>query len=365
VPKFIPGLKLSELYYTQCVEPIIKSKFPHLKYSAGLIGTGSEILGYDDAQSRDHNWGLRLIIFLAENGFDEIKERLDRQLRKTLPHEFMGYSTSFSKPDERGVRLSASKTSGEVDHFIVFSTMRSFFKEYLSIDPNQKLEAITWLTLPQQKLLTLVRGRIFHDDLGLGTIIRKFEYYPRNVWLFILASQWEKISELEAFVARTAVVGDELGSKILASRIVRYLMELCFLMEKKFAPYAKWFGTAFGELDIASEITPVLDHVLTSTSIKERESFLASAYSIVVKRHNSLKVTKLMHTVVSKYYDRPYLIIHAGTFAKQIRKEIRDPVLRRIPLIGSVDQLFDNEDVTLNADMHSKIGLFFDAVWDR
>ncbi len=69
-----------------------------------------------------------------------------------------------------------------------------------------------------------------------------------------------------------------------------------------------------------------------------------------------------MHTVVSKYYDRPYLVIHADTFVKQIRKAIQDPVLRRMPLMGSVDQLIDNEDVTLNADMHRSLGLFFDAI---
>ncbi len=362
MPKFIPGLELSELYFEQCVKPIIKSRLPLLKYSAGLIGSGSEVLGYDDPQSRDHNWGPRLIIFLNENDFVDRRNVLDRELKRKLPHEFLGYPTSFGKPDERGVRLLKRSDSGNVNHFIIFSTVRTFFKEYVGIDPYQKLKTISWLSIPQQKLLTIMKGEIFHDDLGLGKIISKFEYYPKDVWLFILASQWKKISELEAFVARTAVVGDELGSRILASRIVRYLMELCFLMEKKYAPYAKWFGTAFRGLEVAAEITPVLDHVLTSSSIKEREGFLASAYSIIAKKHNSLKITKLVHTVVSKYYDRPYLVIHADTFVKQIRKAIQDPVLRRMPLMGSVDQLIDNEDVTLNADMHRSLGLFFDAI---
>jgi hypothetical protein len=239
VTKFIPGLRLSELYFYQCVEPILRSQFPGLKYSAGLLGSGSEVLGSDYPQSRDHNWGPRLIIFLRENGFKNTRRKLDRKLRKKLPHNFLGYSTSFGKPDMRGVRLAKRNASGEVDHFITFTTIRSFIKEYLGIDAYQKEEATKWLFLPQQKFLTLVRGGIFHDDLRLNLVIKKFQYYPKDVWLYILVSQWERISQDEPFVARAAVMGDELGSKLLAMRIIRRLMELCFLIEKKYAPYSK------------------------------------------------------------------------------------------------------------------------------
>lgn len=53
--RFIPGLKLNELFYKEVVGPILKSEFPNLKYSAGLIGSGSEVLGYDTQQSTDHH----------------------------------------------------------------------------------------------------------------------------------------------------------------------------------------------------------------------------------------------------------------------------------------------------------------------
>ena len=55
MPKFIPGLTLSELFYTEVVMPILESEFTNLKYSAGLIGSGSEVLGYDTQQSTDHH----------------------------------------------------------------------------------------------------------------------------------------------------------------------------------------------------------------------------------------------------------------------------------------------------------------------
>lgn len=103
--KFVHGLVLSEYFYCLVVASILEYKFPEIKYAAGLLGTGSEVIGFDDEVSTDHNWGLRLIIFLDEKDFAENKERIDRELRRSLPPSFLGYPTSFNEPDERGVRI--------------------------------------------------------------------------------------------------------------------------------------------------------------------------------------------------------------------------------------------------------------------
>jgi len=353
LPRFIPGLRLSEMYYRQIIEPILRSKLRNLKYSAGLIGSGSEVLGYDTPQSRDHNWGLRLFLFLTEEDLRTKSKQLDEVLRQNLPKSFLGYPTSFGRPDEIGVRVPKQSNSGEIDHYVMFFTIRSFFKDYLDLNPYQEIGVSTWLTLPQQKLLSLIKGRMFRDDLGIRQILMKFEYYPRDVWFFLLASQWSKISQKEALVGRTAEIGDELGSKIIAAEIAKDLMALCFLMEKRFMPYTKWFGKAFSELEIARKISPVLKRILYSKSIKERECHLGKAYSIVASKHNSLKITKLMETEVSKYYNRPYLVIHGDEFAKEIMKKIRDPSIRNLPTIGSIDQIAGRPELLEDAQLQS------------
>ena len=102
MPKFVPGLKLSELYFEQCVKPIIKSKLPLLRYSAGLVGSGSEVLGFDDPQSRDHNWGPRLFIFLRESEFDK-REAIHGEIEKKFAARISGLSHQFWKARrERG-----------------------------------------------------------------------------------------------------------------------------------------------------------------------------------------------------------------------------------------------------------------------
>ena len=51
MPEFVPGLELSRAFYQEAVAPILAMAFPDLRYSAALIGSGSEVLGYDTERS--------------------------------------------------------------------------------------------------------------------------------------------------------------------------------------------------------------------------------------------------------------------------------------------------------------------------
>jgi len=41
--KFIKGLELCEGFFNSCAKGIIEKQFPHLKYTAGFIGYGSDV----------------------------------------------------------------------------------------------------------------------------------------------------------------------------------------------------------------------------------------------------------------------------------------------------------------------------------
>ncbi|OIO22581.1 hypothetical protein AUJ65_05865 [Candidatus Micrarchaeota archaeon CG1_02_51_15] len=70
---FIKGKKLSELFFKEIVEPILKEHYPNLKYSAGLLGPGSDVLGFDTPRSTDHDWGPRLVLFLEKKTLEKNK----------------------------------------------------------------------------------------------------------------------------------------------------------------------------------------------------------------------------------------------------------------------------------------------------
>ncbi len=364
MPKFIPGLKLCDLFYQREVRPILSKEFPNLRYSAAVIGWGSEVLGFDNAMSRDHHWGPRVLLFLSKRDHSKLKDKISQTLSNSLPYEFLGYSTNYSKPEPNGVRHAVRVKHRPLNHMVQIFTLKSFFEARLKFDPSKKIEVTDWLSFPQQRLLELVSGKVYHDGLGeLRKIRAKLEFYPKDVWLYLLAAQWTKISQEEAFVGRTGAVGDELGSQVVAARLIREIMKLAFLMERHYAPYSKWLGTAFGNLKIGNKLTPVLQDVLLAKTWKTRERKLGQAYSIVARQHNSLKITKPLPTKVTKYYGRPYLVIHGDAFASSIRKAIRDPRVKSLtPNVGSIDQFIDSTDVLQQLSVVRRLGVVYEQL---
>jgi len=235
--------------------------------------------------------------------------------------------------------------------------LRSFFQMRLGMDPYQRMTSTDWLSLPQQRLLEIVSGEVYYDGLNdLSKIRQKFAYYPRDVWLYLLACQWTKISQEEAFVGRTGDVGDELGSQSVAARLVREIMRLSFLMEQRYIPYTKWLGSGFEQLPMAKELSPILRRVMLSRTWKEREKQLAKAYEYIASKHNSLHITKPMPTKPSHYYGRPYLVIHGETFAGAIREKIASKsIFKKLKLIGSIDQFVDSVEVSSDLGLCKKL----------
>jgi hypothetical protein len=362
MPKFIPGLRLCELFYQKEIRPILEKEFPRLRYSAALIGWGSEVLGFDTPLSRDHHWGPRTLLFLDTSDYLRCKDKISEILSDKLPYEFLGYSTNFSEPAPNHVRHPVKIKRGPVNHMVQIFTLQSFFQARLGFDPLKKIRVMDWLTVPQQRLLEVVRGAVYYDGLGkLHAIREKLKFYPHDVWLYLMAPQWTRISQEEAFVGRTGDVGDELGSAILAARMVHEIMKLAFLIEKEYAPYSKWRGTAFGRLKIGAGLSPVLQDVLHAKTWKAREKKLAQAYSILATHHNALKITAPLPSKVTNYYNRPYLVIHGDAFASAIREAIKDEEVKRLPPnIGSIDQFIDSHELLQQLSALRRLGAVYE-----
>jgi hypothetical protein len=350
--EFINGLALNQHFYEEVVAPILKSHFPGLAYSAALIGWGSEVLGYDDALSTDHNWGLRFQLFLSEEDYEKYRHSIDDVLIERLPSEFRGWPTAFkivANDDQRDAASSLKHVEVE--------TISKYFSRYLGCDPYSELKAADWLTFAEHKLLAITSGKVFHDGLNeLERIRGKFGYYPKDIWLYMLDAQWVKIFEEQAFVGRCGHVGDELGSALIAARQVKNLMRLCFLMERKYAPYSKWFGTAFKRLACAQELTPLFMQVMQAQKWSERQEFLARAYETVARLHNALEVTIALKEPAAPYFGRPYLVVGDQRYAEELRKALASEAVRRIEhSLGSVNQFVDSNEQLNNLSLCKKL----------
>lgn len=361
---FINGLDLCEAFYREAVEPILKQEFPGLPYAAALIGDGSEVLGYDTEMSSDHHWGPRVMLFVSEADKAKFETSITKVLSEKLPRRFKGYPTGYLASEAtddiaNDIQMLDYSEDGPINHRVEIFTTKEFIDGYLGFDINKEISAIDWLTFPEQKLLSITSGRIFHDDIALRQTINRFAYYPHDVWIYLLASAWSSIEQEEHLMGRAGDVGDEIGSAIIAARLVQNLMRLCFLMEKRYAPYPKWFGSAFKTLPVAATLSPMLQKTLCATTWKEREKYLSPAYECVAKLHNQLNITEPMPTAVAQFHGRPYLVISIGAFSNAIRSKIAEPDLMALatkPLIGNIDQFSSSTD--LKADSMWRKALF-------
>ena len=357
---FIKGLDLSQVFYEESVRPLLESKYPDLLYSAGHLGAGSDVLGFDTEQSMDHDWGPKLLIFLGEKDYDKYHESLGALLGNNLPTEIRGLPTNFGYHDDGTIVMQLSDTR-PLKHGVKIVTIRDYFQRYLTVDPLEKMSPIDWVVLPEQRLRSIASGRIFHDGLGkLQSIMEKLSYYPNDVWLYLLSAQWRRIAQEEPFMGRCGQVGDEIGSRVVGSRLVYDIMKLCFLMEKQYAPYIKWFGTGFSRLKGAGVLTPILMRVFEATSWKDREEHLVRAYEMVAGLHNDLGITEPMKAKVSSFHNRPFLVIGADVFAEAIYATIQDEeVLSLSKFLGGVDQFVNSTDVLSKPDRYPKLRNMF------
>src|SRR5262245_43062509 len=92
---FIPGLELGRRFYQEAVRPILDAAFPGLPHGAALLGRGSEVLGFDDELSTDHDWGPRVMLFLREDDHRRWAEAINEAMRQRLPRRFRDYATEL------------------------------------------------------------------------------------------------------------------------------------------------------------------------------------------------------------------------------------------------------------------------------
>jgi hypothetical protein len=298
----------------------------------------------------DHWWGPRLMLCLPSEDYTQaLADEIRRVLGAELPFEIHGFPTHMEEVDRAtGTVFMAPTDQRPINHMVSVTTARTFLSEYLGTQPlDAPLEPADWLAMPEQNLRTFVSGGVWHDDIGDLTRARELlHWYPLDVWRYVLAAQWRRIEQEEAFPGRCAEVGDELGSRVVAARLVRELMHLAFLLERQYMPYSKWLGTAFARLQCSAVLQPMLLGVLAATDWADRERWLSAAYEVVAALQNELDLAEPVADKVSSFYGRPFQVVHGDRFATALSAAISDEAIKRLPRhLGNTTQWVDSTDV--------------------
>jgi hypothetical protein len=341
LPRFVPGVELSRAFYEEVVAPLVAGE----EHAAALLGTGSDVLGYDTARSTDHGWGPRMQLFVDGDRVATVREAIDGG----LPDEFRGWPVRFGWDEV------------PVSHHIDVASLGSWLEARLGFDPHDGVSTRQWLSTPQESLLEVTAGAVFHDPQGEVAALReKLAWYPDEIWLWLLACQWRRLDQEEPFVGRAAEVGDVLGSRVVAARLVRDVMRLAFLLERRYAPYSKWLGSAFAELDAAAGLQPGLLDVLSAESYEARENALVGVVEELARLHNATGVTRPAETTVRLFHTRPFRVLGAARFVDVCLERVTDPWLKSLPLVGSIDQFVDSVDVLSDPKTFATAASFYD-----
>jgi len=329
------GVGLAHSYYAEVVAPLLRSRWPGLPHAAARLGSGSDVLGLDDRVSRDHDWGLRLTL-LVERGQ---VEAIDAFLQQELPENYQGWPTRFS-----------TTWKPELGHQVDVATAEDFAASRLGVAVNSDWDAIDWLSVTGQSVLEVTGGEVFADSLGaISEIRRRLCWYPGDVWRYVVAVDWQRISQELTFVGRAGSRGDDLGSRLLTGGLVGVAMHLGFLLERRWPPYSKWVGSSFSRLPVATTLAPVLMTALTASTWQDRQTALTDALEILhVKQLQSGLPTE--KAVVEPFFGRPFASV-SGSVSQLLLAGINDPLVRRLPLgVGSVEQWVNNVDVLSHPD---------------
>lgn len=339
------GLGLSRRFYQVVVAPMLQHHFPELAYAAARIGLGSEVLGYDTALSADHDYGPCVQIFLADEAFASLAQRVLAVMDRELPATFEGWSVRYPT----NIRPPADNVAAGMlgsDHGVELYTVAEWSTRFARPEYLSELTSVDWLSCSEQILLTVTAGAVFRDDTGeLSKLRQRLAYLPADVWLYKLAAQWGRVAELRAHIGRAGSVGDELGSRIMAAETVSNLMRLALLIERRYAPYPKWFGSAFAALDCAAMLSPKLNDVLVATTWQDREASLLDATRYLAELQYEKRIPGAIIPTVASIHSRPYRFIDTIKIAEALQSVIQDEYLRQTPEFGGADQFISSQFV--------------------
>jgi hypothetical protein len=322
----MPGTELTRGFYEEIVAPVLAESLPWLKYAAARLGSGSDVLGLDDAISRDHDWGCRLTLLVdaADGG---LVRRISDLLERRLPEGYRGLPVRFPATwDPRRV------------HRVEVATVGGFAASHLGVDPIGGLSVLDWVLLTGQSVLEVTAGPVFADrTVELGRVRQLLRWYPRDVERYVLAAAWRRLERQLPFVGRTAERGDELGSRLLSAELTGDLMWLAFVLCRRWPPYAKWRGIAFRSLPVAADLAGPLDDAATARDWRAREDALVTGIEVLVAAQHALGLP-VPASGVTRFRGRPYCALNDQIW-KDLLEGIVDPEVARLPRgIGCVER---------------------------
>ncbi len=263
------GLELSRAFYLEYGKSMLEQEFssllPHI--AVGLVGAGSECLGFDDEISHDHDFEPGFAIFLPdETVVDRATAfRLERAYA-ALPKEFMGFKRSRLSP------------TGGARHGVI--RLSDFLTEKTGA-PDGNLSLRDFLYLPEQALLEVANGALFHDGNGMFSAVRhRLSYLPEDVRRKKMAGVLLLMGQAGEYnLPRALSRADTAAAQLSAVEFVKNAFHFIFLLNEKYLPYYKWQFRAMQTLPTLSHLADPLLSLISAPASADTVAQVASFFT--------------------------------------------------------------------------------------
>ena len=297
------GLTLARQYYETVGRPALAAAFPDLvpRMAAGLAGEGSECFGFDDALSRDHDWGAGFCLWLEEEDWQRYGDAV-QALYDSLP------AAGFP------VRQTQAHGAGRVGCLCT----QHWYARYTGC-PNGPETSAQWRRVPEAFLATAVNGAVFADPLGRFSAVRARlnAYYPEDVRRKKLAARAAVMAQAGQYnYPRCLRRGDQVAAQLARAEFMRAGMSLVYLLNRRYAPFYKWMHRGLHGLPV---LPRAYDQFAQLATAPDGAGAAEQIEGICLTAAAELRRQGLSRTTDS------FLQAHA----EEIMQQITDPVLRR------------------------------------
>lgn len=297
--KEISGLELSKCYYETYGKAMLKEQFPEYadRVAVGLVGHGSECLGFDDMWSKDHDFGPAFCLWLTEEDYEKVGQKM-QEAYEALPKAFMGYPA----------RNTSKRGGGRVGVL----SIPEFYEEFTGNG--------AWSEMEDEKLAMAVNGAVFDDPFGEFSAIREQlqNGIPFAAWKRRLANAVALIAQAGQYnYGRCKKRNDIVAANLALDEFVREGMRTAYLLNRKYMPYYKWAWRGLENLERLSELKPLFEQVLSSEG--ERESVVEEICARLLEELKRQNLT---------YGEETFLELHVERILEA--KEEMNPIIEQI-----------------------------------
>lgn len=254
------GLVICKSYFETYGRPMLEEKFSDYmdRIAVGLVGKGSDCFGYDDMQSRDHDWGAGFLIWLDDETYEAIGEAMQAEYEK-LPTEYQGTKANF-RPTERSRR----------------GVMRigDFYRKLLNASCYEEID---WTQVEDSSLAEAVNGEVFLDACGTFTAFRKElqKGYPERILYMKIAQAAAGFAQCGQYnYGRMYKRGDSFTAQLMLADACRYAMKLCHYIEGKYPPHDKWLRRSTESLPDGAQVIALLEKAMKAATPQETEQWI-------------------------------------------------------------------------------------------